>query len=52
MHGDSANDATKLLVPVLPDLTRVRLSTRSLSSTPHYNSTGFYLGNEDLVQMP
>ena len=38
MHDDAANDATKLLVPVLPDLTKVRLSTRSLSSTPFDDS--------------
>ena len=34
VHGDSPTDATKLLVPVIPDLAQVRLSTRSLSSTP------------------
>ena len=32
MHGGAANDVTKLLVPVLSDLTKARLSTRSLSS--------------------
>ena len=34
VHGDSPTDATKLLVPVIPDLAKIRLSTRSLSSTP------------------
>ena len=38
VDNDSPTDATKLLVPVIPDHTKVRLSTRPLSSTPYDDS--------------
>ena len=38
MHADPPVDATKLLVPVIPNSTKVRLSTRYMSSTPFDDS--------------
>ena len=38
MHADPPVDATRLLVPVIPNLPKVRLSTRSISSTPFDDS--------------